>query len=266
MSMSTSRHLASLAKPKKTSKILPINTPLTLATLQHVSDALAAQPVSTIASQISAHTPAAVLVPLVNINDKPSILFQVRANLRMHGGEVSFPGGKLDEDDLSLEDTVKRETFEEIGLPSSHLRMLGTFGPIEQSLAGSTVYPFVGYLSPHPVSTVLDSPGQANDSSPLPNFDMSKLVLNEAEVAQLFYLSLEELTDTTRLYQHHFRGRPPYWCVNVSDKVPEQYWTTPRILSSETEGAEAIDRGKRLEIWGLTGIYLNRFLMTVGIW
>jgi hypothetical protein len=95
---------------------------------------------------------------------------------------------------------------------------------------------------------------------------MSKLVLNTAEVAQLFHLSLEELTDTTRLYQHRLRGRPPYWCINVSDKVPEEYWTTPRILPSDDEGEDAIDRGKRLEIWGLTGFYLNRFLMTVGIW
>jgi hypothetical protein len=126
-----------------------------------------------------------------------------------------------------------------------------------------------GYLSPQPVSTVLGSPrpGQANGSSPLLNFDVSKLVLNAAEVAQLFHLTLEELTDATRLYQHHFRGRPPYWCINVSDKVPEQYWTTPRILPSENKGREdAIDRGKRLEIWGLTAFYLNRFLMTVGIW
>src|SRR5947209_5976508 len=119
-------------------------------------------------------------------------------------------------------------------------------------------------MSPVPTSS---QSHESDDSSPLPNFDLSKLDLNAAEVAQLFHLTLEELTDTERLYQHQFRGRPPYWCVNVSDKVDEKYWTTPKILPSETaEGAEVVDRGKRLEIWGLTGFYLNHFLRAVGIW
>lgn len=85
----------------KTSRILPVNKPLTPAILQRVSEALAAQsalPSTTIdsgatsqnTSQTHSRTPnqAAILVPLVNIDDKPSILFQVRANLRMHSGEV----------------------------------------------------------------------------------------------------------------------------------------------------------------------------------
>lgn len=102
---------------------------------------------------------------------------------------------------------------------------------------------------------------------PLPNFDVSSLVLNAAEVACLFHLTLEELTDTDRLYQHYFRGRPPYWTINVSDKVPEPYWTTPGVLPGEPEeGENAVDRGKRLEIWGLTGYYLNRFLKVMEIW
>lgn len=99
----------------------------------------------------------------------------------------------------------------------------------------------------------------------LPNLDPSTLTLNSTEVAQLFYLTLEELTDTSRLHQHHFRGRPPYWCVTVSDKVPEQYWTTPRVLPFE-KGDEPEDRGRRLEIWGLTGYYLNLFMRKMTIW
>lgn len=107
----------------------------------------------------------------------------------------------------------------------------------------------------------------ASKETPLPNLDLSLLTTNPSEVALLFHLTLEELTDEKRLYEHNFRGRPPYWCVNVSDKVAEEHWTTPRRLPTETSGGEyTIDRGERLEIWGLTAYYLNLFMRGVNLW
>ena len=125
-----------------------------------------------------------------------------------------------------------------------------------------------GYLSSDPSQPENFAQIPAETASePLPNLDLSSLIANPAEVALLFHLTLEELVDERRLHQHHFRGRPPYWCVDVSDKVSEQYWTTPRILPTEASNAEdAVDRGKRLEIWGLTAYYLNLFMRTVGLW
>ncbi|CAG8445239.1 4964_t:CDS:2 [Diversispora eburnea] len=53
--------------------------------------------------------------PLCIANGKPSVLFTIRSqNLKTHKGEVSFPGGKKDPTDQSLEITALRETFEEI--------------------------------------------------------------------------------------------------------------------------------------------------------
>ncbi|KAG0932166.1 hypothetical protein G6F32_011464 [Rhizopus arrhizus] len=61
---------------------------------------------------------ASVLMPLCIVDDKPSVLFTVRnMNMRTHRGEISFPGGKQDPTDESLEGTALRETFEEIGYP-----------------------------------------------------------------------------------------------------------------------------------------------------
>jgi hypothetical protein len=106
-----------------------------------------------------------------------------------------------------------------------------------------------------------------NASIPLPDFDLSALSINSEEVALAFYLTLEELVEENRLHEHQFRGRPPYWCVDVSDRVSEEYWTTPRILPSDmTLGDVGVDRGKRLEIWGLTGWYLNLFMRSIGLW
>lgn len=98
-------------------------------------------------------------------------------------------------------------------------------------------------------------------SEALPNFDIDTLVVNKAEVAQMFHITLEELLDEKRLYQHRFRNGIPYWTVNVSDKVSQEYWTSPRLLPGETE-----DRGPRLEIWGITGWYLSLFLRRMRLW
>lgn len=46
-------------------------------------------------------------------------------------------------DDASLEATVERETYEEIGIPSTQLKLLGQIGPVQRSLAGNPVFPFV---------------------------------------------------------------------------------------------------------------------------
>ena len=107
---------------------------------------------------------------------------------------------------------------------------------------------------------------------PLPTFDMSGLNLNTAEVAQVFYLTFEELADERRLRHHQFRGRPAYYTINVSDKVDPVYWTTPLYLPGELphkqtgEYAVADERQAKLEIWGLTGWYLNLFMRIVKLW
>lgn len=43
-------------------------------------------------------TEAAILIPLMNIQREPHILLEVRAaKMRTHAGEISFPGGKIDD-------------------------------------------------------------------------------------------------------------------------------------------------------------------------
>ncbi|CAG7846918.1 SubName: Full=Uncharacterized protein {ECO:0000313/EMBL:CCA71376.1} [Serendipita indica DSM 11827] len=255
---------AALAKPRTSSRILSTGSPFNWTTLHAISKSLSEHtrgPAVTHDGTYSESGQAAVLLPLVNINNKPAVLFQVRANLRAHKGEVSFPGGKKDDDDKDLEETVKRETREEIGISSERLHLLSAFGPPEKSIAGTIVFPYAGFLS----TSIL--PTNINDSSPLANTLIEDLDINTAEVAMMFHLTLEELTDERRLTRHNFRGRPPYWCVNVSDKVPEEYWTTPRVLPDEPSLEEGgVDRGRRLEIWGLTGWYLHLFMRTVGLW
>ena len=62
---------------------------------------------------------AAVLVALFapDGDDLHVVLTKRRDDLRRHAGEISFPGGRQDEDETDLRSTALREAREEIGLP-----------------------------------------------------------------------------------------------------------------------------------------------------
>ena len=61
--------------------------------------------------------PAAVLILIGTGPDGPEILFVERATtLRMHAGQIAFPGGAQDPTDADLADTALREAYEETGV------------------------------------------------------------------------------------------------------------------------------------------------------
>ncbi|MEJ2042500.1 MAG: CoA pyrophosphatase [Reinekea sp.] len=85
---------------------------------------------------------AAVLVPVV-IHPEPSILLTVRAShLSSHPGQVSFPGGMYEPDDLNVIDTALRETFEEVALAAERFDVVGELSTVF-SKDGVLVYPVV---------------------------------------------------------------------------------------------------------------------------
>ena len=91
---------------------------------------------------------AGVLILLLHENDKEDlrILFTKRSsNLSTHSGEVSFPGGKWEEQDKNLFDTAMRESYEEIGLKKNNMIKLGSLNFL-LSRHKVEVNPFVGYL------------------------------------------------------------------------------------------------------------------------
>jgi 8-oxo-dGTP pyrophosphatase MutT (NUDIX family) len=69
---------------------------------------------------------AAVLVPVVDDGDEAHVIFTQRtATLRKHSGQIAFPGGKIDADDVSPEQAAMREAEEEIGLDGSFVETVG---------------------------------------------------------------------------------------------------------------------------------------------
>lgn len=63
-----------------------------------------------------------------------------------HSGQVSFPGGKAEEQE-SPADAAVRETMEEIGVPSEQIQIIGGLTPFHVIPSNFIVHPFIGLLS-----------------------------------------------------------------------------------------------------------------------
>lgn len=89
---------------------------------------------------------SAVIIPLIEVEDKFHILFEKRSNHIRQGGEVSFPGGEFDpKKDQGLRQTALRETTEELGITAEKIKIIGKLGTLVAPM-GVTVDPFVGFL------------------------------------------------------------------------------------------------------------------------
>lgn len=88
---------------------------------------------------------AAVLAPLFFRAGREWLLFTLRrSDLPHHPGQVSFPGGAREGDELPRECAL-RETEEETGLRAAAVRVLGSLPP-RLSIAGFWVHPVVGRI------------------------------------------------------------------------------------------------------------------------
>lgn len=89
---------------------------------------------------------AAILVPLLLKDDEWQILYTRRTgNVSTHQHEVSFPGGAYEDADVTLVTTVLRETFEEVGIRSKDIQILGSLQN-SQTITGFRVFPFVAVV------------------------------------------------------------------------------------------------------------------------
>jgi 8-oxo-dGTP pyrophosphatase MutT (NUDIX family) len=72
------------------------------------------------------------------------------AALRTHAGEVSLPGGAVDDDDASAEAAALREAYEEVGVEPAAVRILGTLDRVWIPVSNFELQPFVGALEQRP--------------------------------------------------------------------------------------------------------------------
>lgn len=98
-------------------------------------------------SGIESLAQASVLVPLVMRDDLTVLLTRRTPHLKAHAGQISFPGGRVEPDDLDPVHTALREAAEEVGLPREHVEVIGEL-PTYTTITGFVVTPVVGLVSP----------------------------------------------------------------------------------------------------------------------
>lgn len=93
---------------------------------------------------------AAVLMLLYDRDGHTHVLFEKRTEtVQDHKGQISLPGGSVDPEDASLAATALRETFEEVGVQSADVELLGQLDELRTS-TGYRITPFVGWLKRYP--------------------------------------------------------------------------------------------------------------------
>jgi 8-oxo-dGTP pyrophosphatase MutT (NUDIX family) len=117
--------------------------------------------------------PAGVLIPLREHDDGLSVLLTQRsADLKHHAGQVSFPGGRMEDSDEDIATTALRETQEEIGIAGDHVSIIGYLEPMP-TVTGYAVTPVVGLVD-----------------------GAVELTLDRTEVEYTFEVPLDFLTET----------------------------------------------------------------------
>ena len=163
-----------------------------MLTLDHVRAAIALDPLGPRTDfdlnpeirtrQLGEHRerPAAVLCGLRPSDNGLQVILTLRSpHLKMHAGQVAFPGGKVDETDATPLAAALREAEEEVGLATSAVEVVGALDPYFTS-TGFRVTPFVGIVPA--------------DWVPIPE---------PGEVEEVFEPPLDFLMDPANHQRHH---------------------------------------------------------------
>jgi len=116
---------------------------------------------------------AAGLLAVFPHADHAHILLTVRADRLRHGGQVSLPGGGVDEGE-TFQEAALREAEEEVGLDRDTVRVLGALTPLDIPVSGFRLHPIVGALAGRPA-----------------------LMPSDGEVARILEVNLDHLFDAS---------------------------------------------------------------------
>jgi 8-oxo-dGTP pyrophosphatase MutT (NUDIX family) len=90
---------------------------------------------------------AGVLIPLLVRGNGLEMLFTRRTDTVLtHKGQISFPGGQREDGDAETVETALRESFEEIGLEPSRVKILGELDDVFTAVSSFVITPVVGMV------------------------------------------------------------------------------------------------------------------------
>lgn len=171
----------------------------------------------------------AVLVPLIEAPGGLRLLFEVRAGSVRQPGEVCFPGGRMEEGE-GAGDCALRETWEELSIPPSEVKLLGRSDFLVHQ-RGFLLQPVLGLVSPAGMAALRPAP---------------------AEVAETFTAPASLFEETPpEVYRYTLEPHPPedfpYDTVGVGRDYP---WGTATV-------EVPVWRYEGHVIWGLTARILR---------
>ncbi|MFN5149394.1 MAG: NUDIX hydrolase [Flavobacteriia bacterium] len=180
----------------------------------HVKMAPIGRPVSSIALKMADKVrESAVAVVLYKNNGSIECILTQRPEYEgNHSGQVSFPGGKKDPSDLDLEETARRECFEEIGIPTDQGILLGQLTDVFIPVSSFLVKAYVIY---HDV---------------LPILKKDEREVSEILSFPLFDLKNEELISTMEI---HLPNGTLYQNIPYFDLADKKVWGATALILSE---------------------------------
>jgi len=111
---------------------------------------------------------AAVLIPIFDKDGVAQVLLTLRSqSMKRHSGQISFPGGKIDEGETVI-DTAIRETYEEVGIPVDDIEIIGKLDDF--STTHYTVTPVLAKINPEKV--FINSPAEVVEILFVPLHDL----------------------------------------------------------------------------------------------
>lgn len=166
-----------------------------------------------VAKESWTHSFAAILVPMCTVKGEPSLLFTLRSShLKKHRGQVSFPGGVVDESDPDIVYTALRETKEELGIDPAKCEVWGHLRPLPTSFSKRRlVQPIVARITGGDI-------------------DVGQLQISHEEVEEAFTVPLRHLCDNANIGVTRFRNENPF-TMPVYTGTPHRIWGFTAIVT-----------------------------------
>jgi len=117
--------------------------------------------------------------------------------MRYHPGQISFPGGKVEKEDLSAEMTALREAREEVGLDHTGIEILGKLSDLYVEVSKFSIQPFLAWADQKP-DFVVDF-GEVEE---LILFPVSDFVMNEV----ISETEMETVSGSLQVKYYPFNG------------------------------------------------------------
>lgn len=172
---------------------------------------------------------AAVILPLIEINNEIHLLFEVRSKkMKSQPGDICFPGGKIEENE-SPKSAALREASEELNL--NNIKIINELDTVIR-VDGTIIHPFLGIVN-----------------------DIDQLKINEFEVDHIFYVPISYLLNYKAI---EVNSR---LIIEGNDKFPyDLIENGENYKFKEGTYTSLFYKYKSYVIWGITADMVKNFL------